>query len=112
MKGLPNGSHCLPHEPEPGQVREEIQKSGGGVSGTLQWGTHEQEVQYRDPIYHLDSPINLPGTIQQHGENDAIQVDHVPGDKNPCDYDSKYPDLLPENLTREQREEIGIQLSG
>jgi len=28
MKGLPNESHCLPHEPEPGQVREEIQKSG------------------------------------------------------------------------------------
>ena len=26
MKGLPNGSHCLLHEPEPGQVKEEIQK--------------------------------------------------------------------------------------
>ena len=72
-------------------------------------GTHEQEVPHRDPIYRLDSQINLPGTIQQHGENDATQVEHVPGDKNLCDYNSKHPDLLPENLTREQREEIGIE---
>ena len=72
-------------------------------------GTNEQEVPLRDPIYCHDSPINLQGTIQQHGENDTTQVEHAPGDKNPCDYDSKHPHLLPENLTREQREEIGIE---
>ena len=64
---------CAPYEPEPGEVKEELQKSGGGISGNIYWTTYEQEIPHRDPIYHHDGPINLPGTIRQHWENGATQ---------------------------------------
>ena len=38
-----------------------------------------------------------------------MKVDYVPGDKHPCDYGSRHPTKLPENLTKEQREEMGIE---
>ena len=38
-----------------------------------------------------------------------MKVEFVPGHKMPCDYGSRHPDKLPENLTKEQREEIGIE---
>ena len=38
-----------------------------------------------------------------------MKVDFVPGHKNPCDYGSRHPDQLPENLTKEQREDMGIE---
>ena len=31
------------------------------------------------------------------------------GHKNPGDYGSRHPDKLPDNLTREQREDLGIE---
>ena len=31
------------------------------------------------------------------------------GKRNPCDYGSRQPDPVPKNLTREQREEMGIE---
>ena len=38
-----------------------------------------------------------------------MKVDFVPGHKNPCDYGSRHPDKLPDNLTKEQREDLGIE---
>ena len=38
-----------------------------------------------------------------------MKVDFVPGHKNPCDYGSRHPDQLPDNLTKEQREDMGIE---
>lgn len=34
---------------------------------------------------------------------------HQAGKRNPCDYGSRHPDPVPKNLTREQREEMGIE---
>ena len=36
-------------------------------------------------------------------------VKYIPADKNPCHYGSRHPNLILENLTREQREEIGLE---
>ena len=38
-----------------------------------------------------------------------FQVQHVPGNKHPCDYGSRHPDPIPENLTKEQMEDLGIK---
>ena len=38
-----------------------------------------------------------------------MKVEYVPGDKHPCDYGSRHPTTLPENLTKEQREDMGIE---
>ena len=38
-----------------------------------------------------------------------MKVEYVPRDKMPCDFGSRHPEILPENLTRQEREEIGIE---
>ena len=38
-----------------------------------------------------------------------MRTEFVPGLKMPCDYGSRHPDKLPEDLTKEQREEIGVE---
>ena len=53
-----------------------------------------------------------PHMVERHrGRLGAFQFDgqHVPRDKNPCDYGSRHPDALPENLTRQEREDLGIE---
>ena len=53
-----------------------------------------------------------PHMVERHkGRMGAFQFDgqHVPRDKNPCDYGSRHPDALPENLTRQEREDIEIE---
>ena len=54
---------------------------------------------------------NMGRMVPHRGQIGAfnMQVEYVPEDKNPCDYSSRHLDLLPENLTREQKEEIGIE---
>ena len=36
-------------------------------------------------------------------------VRYVPGDQNICDYGSRHPDPLPDNMTKEEKEEMGIE---
>ena len=38
-----------------------------------------------------------------------MAVEFVPGYKNPCDYGSRHPDSLPKNLSKQQREDMGIE---
>ena len=38
-----------------------------------------------------------------------MKVEFMSGHKMPCDYGSRHPDKLPDNLTKEQREEIGVE---
>ena len=38
-----------------------------------------------------------------------MKVEFVPGDKHPCDYGSRHPEKLPENLTKQQRGDMGIK---
>ena len=38
-----------------------------------------------------------------------MKVEFVPGDKHPCDYGSRHPQPLPDNLTKQDREDMGIE---
>ena len=38
-----------------------------------------------------------------------MEVTYVPGELMPCDYGSRHPEKLPDNLTRQEREELGIE---
>ena len=38
-----------------------------------------------------------------------MKVEYVPGNPMPCDYGSRHPEQLPDNLTKRQREELGIE---
>ena len=38
-----------------------------------------------------------------------MTVQFIPGDQIPCDYGSRHPDPLPDKLTAEEREELGIE---
>ena len=62
------------------------------------------------PALYNNSGRPAPHRVDRHrGRLGAFDMDvqFVPGDKNPCDYGSRHPDLLPDDLTKEQREEIG-----
>ena len=53
-----------------------------------------------------------PHRVDRHrGRLEAynMKVEFVPGDKHPGDYGSRHPAKLPKNLTKEQREDIGIE---
>ena len=36
-------------------------------------------------------------------------VQHMPGNKMPCDYGSRHPDALPANITKDEMVELGIE---
>ena len=38
-----------------------------------------------------------------------MKVEYVPGNQMPCDYGSRHREQLPDNLTKRQREELGIE---
>ena len=39
----------------------------------------------------------------------ASLVTYIPGETMPCDYGSRHPEKLPDNLTKEEREDLGIE---
>ena len=64
------------------------------------------------PRFYNNTGRPVPHRVDRHrGRLGAFQMklQFVPGDKMPCDYRSRHPDLLPDNLTKEEREEIGIE---
>ena len=65
------------------------------------------------PALYNNTGRPAPHRVDRHrGRLGAFQlkVQFVPGEKNPCDYGSRHQDQLPDNLTKEQREEIVIEM--
>ena len=61
-------------------------------------------------LYNTTRPA--PHRVERHrGQLVSFQfkVQYVPGTKHPCDYGSRHPDQLPPNMTKEQRDEMGIE---
>ena len=61
-------------------------------------------------LYNSRRPA--PHRVDRHrGRLGAFQftTQYVPGDKNPADYGSRHPDAIPESMTAEEREEMGIE---
>ena len=59
------------------------------------------------PTFYNNTGRPAPHGVDRHrGRLGAfnMSVQYVPGDKMPCNYGSRHPDLLPENLMKEQRE--------
>ena len=64
------------------------------------------------PAMYNNLSRTAPHRVDRHrGRLSAfnMKVELVSGHKNPCDYGSRQPDRLPENLAKEQREEIEIE---
>ena len=61
-------------------------------------------------LYNTTRPV--PHRVERHqGRLRLFQfkVQHVPGNQMPCDYASRHPDPLPNNMTKEDMEEMGIE---
>ena len=64
------------------------------------------------PTLYKDNNKLAPHRVERHrGRLGAynFNVEFVPGDKNPCDYGSRHPDPIPENLSKSEREDLGIE---
>ena len=64
------------------------------------------------PAIYNNTGRPAPHRVDRHrGRLGAFDmaVCFVPGHDNPCDYGSRHPDQLLDNLTREEREEIGVE---
>ena len=64
------------------------------------------------PALYNNSGRPAPHRVDRHrGRLGAFDmtVEYVPGNRMPCDYGSRHPDQLPPNLTKQQREEMGIE---
>ena len=64
------------------------------------------------PTLYNNPTKTAPDRVNRHrsrlGAFD-FKVKYVPGDQNISDYGSRHPDPIPPNLTREQREDLGIE---
>ena len=62
-------------------------------------------------FYNRVSKI-APHRVERHrGRLGAfdMEVTYVPGEIMPCDYGSRHPEKLPDNLSKQDREELGIE---
>ena len=64
------------------------------------------------PAMYNNPTRSAPDRVDRHrGRLGAfdMKVEFVPGDKHPCDYGSRHPQPLPNNMTKQEREDMGIE---